>query len=695
MLKKQRTFKAEPIRWHQFSRKHDAIFRSLGKEMSIGILSVATLTFATPDSATAMTALGDEVHTVGDDKVAELAEAETDSLIELESAEVTASRAPIPTDKAVRLVQVINRKDIEASSAQSVNDLLKLAAGVDVRQRGGFGIQTDIGVNGGNSDQLTVLLNGINISNPHTGHLTVDLPVSVDDIERIEILEGGASRVYGSSAFSGAINIVTRTENASRVGANFTAGSYGTWGGNANVNLKSEKFYNRLSGGYTKSDGNSNNDFEKASAFYNGQFNSELWNAKIQAGASRMDYGANTFYGTGSNTQYEENRRYITSVQAEYKGRVHILPQAYWHRSLDHYVWWRANPDAYQNFHQTNVYGANLNSYVNWALGKTALGFEFRRENILSTRLGKAIEGKALPDVPGHSGQHYAYEDGRSNYGIYLEHDILLKNVSVSLGVLANKNTSVSGGMKLYPGIDVSWRAAEGMKLYASFNQSLRTPTYTDLYYNGPGLEGNSALKPEKSTDYSVGVNYATGILNFQVKGFYRHGTDMIDWVRKTGEKVYTTANSDINDMGAEALLSFDFERMSAAAWVRTLTFSYCYNYKYRTNKETSSTYANDLTFLRNKMVASLNHKIAQKHLFAQWDLQLKSRSGEFVNATTSEVQKYGTFCNLDLKVYWTDKNYELYTTFNNLTNHTYYDVANVKQPGMWFMGGIKIKCDL
>jgi iron complex outermembrane receptor protein len=81
--------------------------------------------------------------------------------------------------------------------------------------------------------------------------------------------------------------------------------------------------------------------------------------------------------------------------------------------------------------------------------------------------------------------------------------------------------------------------------------------------------------------------------------------------------------------------------------------------------------------------------------LFAQWDLQLKSRSGEFVNATTSEVQKYGTFCNLDLKVYWTDKNYELYTTFNNLTNHTYYDVANVKQPGMWFMGGIKIKCDL
>ena len=81
--------------------------------------------------------------------------------ISLEETEVVGTRAPLPADKAVRLVQVINRQDIEASSASSVNDLLKLAAGVDVRQRGGFGIQTDIGVNGGTEDQLTILLNGV------------------------------------------------------------------------------------------------------------------------------------------------------------------------------------------------------------------------------------------------------------------------------------------------------------------------------------------------------------------------------------------------------------------------------------------------------------------------------------------------------------------------------------------------------
>ena len=200
--------------------------------------------------------------------------------IELNNTEVVGTRAPLPADKAVRLVQVISRKEIEASSANSVNDLLKLAAGVDVRQRGGFGIQTDIGVNGGTEDQLTVLLNGINISNPHTGHLTVDLPVSVDDIERIEIIEGGASRVYGSQAFAGAINIVTRTEQQSNVGAHVQGGSYGTFGANGHVAVKGGGFNNRISGGYSRSDGGTyNDDFNKGNAYWNGKYQSRLFDA--------------------------------------------------------------------------------------------------------------------------------------------------------------------------------------------------------------------------------------------------------------------------------------------------------------------------------------------------------------------------------------------------------------------------------
>lgn len=690
--------KKNVVCWKKFSRHGDAIFRSLGKEIRIGVLSVATLAMATPDSASAKVAMGYWQMTDGEDQLTLIsAEDDDQNATLLQNTDVVATRVPLPADKAVRLVQVITRKEIEASSANSVNDLLKLAAGVDVRQRGGFGIQTDIGVNGGTEDQLTVLLNGVNISNPHTGHLTVDLPVSVDDVERIEVIEGGASRVYGSQAFAGAINIVTRTESSSRVGGHLQGGSYGTFGANAHLALKTDAFNNRFSGGYSRSDGGSgNDDFNKGNAYWNGKFVSDLFDVTMQAGLSTMNYGANTFYGTGSKTQYEQNRRYLVAVQGEYKGKVHILPQMYWNRSLDHYVWVRSNPEAYQNFHQTNVYGANVNAYTSWALGKTAIGFEFRRENILSTRLGKEIPEADQHNykVPGYD-KYYKYKDGRSNVGIYLEHDILLQDVTISLGVLANDNTAVAGGMRFYPGVDVSWKAAEGLKLFASFNQSLRTPTYTDLYYNGPGLAGNSELKPEKSTDWNVGMSYRNSFISTQIKGFYRKGTDMIDWVKYSGASVFTTANSDIDNIGTEGLVNFNFTDIwGKESYLKSLTLSYCYNYKYRVNEEQSANYASRMTFLRNKFVASLNHKIYDR-LSAQWDFVLKNREGEFDNAVTGQTQSYGTFGNLDLKVQWVDKNYTLYVQGNNLTNHKYYDFANIQQPGFWFMGGVKINFSL
>lgn len=613
--------------------------------------------------------------------------------IDLSAAEVTGTRAPLPADKAVRLVQVLDRQAIQASSAQSVNDLLKQVAGVDVRQRGAFGIQTDISVNGGTEDQLTVLLNGINISNPHTGHLTFDLPVNIDDIERIEVIEGGASRVYGCQAFSGAINIVTRTDNDNHLQAHAYGGSYGTAGANAGLTLTTSDFNNRLSGGYVRSDGGTyNDDFNKANAYWRGRYSSDHIQATIQAGLSTMNYGANTFYGTGSDSQYEENRRYLVSASAEYKGQVNIPVQLYWNRSLDHYVWMRANPEAYQNFHQTNVYGANAGANTTWALGKTAIGIELRRENILSTRLGKELPEGEQHKVPGHDA-YYKYKDGRTNLGLYLEHNILIDNATISLGLLANDNTAVTGGMRLYPGIDISWRLGQ-MKLFASFNQSLRTPTFTDLYYNGPGLEGNSQLKPEKSTDWHVGATFTAEGFNTQVKAFYRKGTDMIDWVKKTGETVYTTANSDIDNIGAEMLTSVDLARLLPSTPLRQLTLGYCYNFKHRVNTEQQASYASRLTFLRHKLTATLQHNIFS-HLDAQWNLTLKNRDGEFDNAKTGQTQKYGTFATLDLKLTWTRPHYSLYLQANNLTDYAYYDFANIQQPGLWFMGGLKLNLGL
>jgi iron complex outermembrane receptor protein len=109
------------------------------------------------------------------------------------------------------MVTVLSREDIQAAPVQSINDLLKMAVGVDVRQRGPIGAQTDVSIRGGTSEQITILLNGINICDPQTGHNAFDLPCDISDIERIEVLEGPAGRVYGTSSLLGAINIVTKS----------------------------------------------------------------------------------------------------------------------------------------------------------------------------------------------------------------------------------------------------------------------------------------------------------------------------------------------------------------------------------------------------------------------------------------------------------------------------------------------------
>lgn len=695
MFKKQTNLKGNQIVWTKFTRRNDAIFLSLHREIRIGVLSVATLAFAAPASAVGEMSFGNEEKAITTHSATQgtpLEEDLSDSIL-LAGTEVVATRVPIPAAKAVRLVQVIDRKQIESSAVQSVNDLLKLAAGVDVRQRGPFGVQTDISVNGGTDDQLTVLLNGVNISNPHTGHLTVDLPVSIDEVERIEVLEGGASRVYGAQAFSGVINIVTRQSAQKEIGVGISAGSFGTVGSAFHVGGKTGNVTNRVSAGYDFSDGGTeNSDFKKANAFYRGKWETTSFDLNWQCGFSSMNYGANTFYGTGSRAQYEENRRFVASLGGEYKSKVHVLPQVYWNRSLDHYVWTRSNPEAYQNFHQTNVYGASVNAYTEWTLGKTALGVEFRREEILSTRLGKEVVSADAHKVPGFD-KHYKYADARNNFGIYLEHDILLRDWTFSVGVLANDNSSVDGSFRFYPGVDISYRpyGVEGLKIYGSFNQSLRVATFTDLYYNGPGIQGNSNLLPEKSTDFSLGASYSYSLLSAQVKGFFRHGTDMIDWVKYEGASVHTVANSDIDCAGVETTVALNFQKLyENYTFVRNVNMSYCFIDKYRTNKEQSATYATDLNYLRNKFVFSLGHSIYGP-VTAQWDFTVKNRNGQFDNAFTGESQDYGTHALLDLKLQWSKPKYSLYLQANNLLNKKYYDISNVQQPGFWFMGGVKV----
>lgn len=689
-----------PVLFRRFGRKGYSLFSVLGREVLISVLSVATLTHASAESASVRVLPGHVFAEAEDELLAD--DTVTVASEQLSELEVVGSRIPMSQDRAVRLVQVLTRRDIEAASAHSVNDLLKLVAGVDVRQRGAYGIQTDVGVNGGTQDQVTVLLNGVNITSAHTGHLTMDLPVSVEDIERIEVLEGGASRVYGSAAFSGTINIVTRQSQQSDLRLHLEAGSFGTVGGGASLGVisKATRLRQNVSANYMRSDGGTDNsDFNRSMGYYQGSFSSPLVDVRWQGGLSRQDYGANTFYSAKFANQYEENTHLLASVRADYKGPVHITPQVYWNRSTDHYVLNRVNPAAYENFHKADNYGASVNAYVSWLICKTSVGAEVRRENIQSSSLGKPLGEDAWIQVPGRNA-YYKNEDGRTNVSIYAEQDILLPRLTLSIGVLANKNSALNYPMHLYPGVDMCWRPTDNVKLYASFNQSLRMPTYTDLYYTGPNLEGNPLLRPEKSTDFSVGADMTFGALSGKLKAFYRRGTDMIDWVKYSAEDSNHSTNFDLDYLGAEAVLSLDGERQwGSEALLKRMTLSYCFIDQKQDNVPEgvySSSYA--LDYLRHKFVASLTHRIFAR-LEAQWDFSLRQRNGEFdlydLATKTTSQHAYGTHAALDLRLQWSAPTYTLFVMGNNLTNHRYYDISNVLQPGLWVMAGAKLNLKL
>lgn len=676
----KKTKRNSVVTFSHYCRKGYNAFASLKREVRIGVLAVSMLSSIQPEKMTAQTASHPE-------KQPE----ETRSLDEVT---VAGTLAPLTNLQSARIVSVITRDEIQRAAVQTVNDLLKLAVGVDVRQRGGFGIQTDISIDGGTFDQLTLLLNGVNINNPQTGHLSADFPVNLSDIERIEILEGAASRVYGGSAFGGAVNIVTRSDAQSGVSVGAQSGSYGTWGGDARINLSKGSFHNRLSGGYTQSDGGTDNsDFRRQQFFYQADLKNKDFDVNWQAGYSNKQYGANTFYSGAYPNQFEKNRRFMASVGAETKGRLHLTPTVYWNRSFDHYQLIR-NSSVGENFHRTDVCGASLRGYFNWVAGKTAVGAELRNEGILSTNLGSPLEAHLQPSIPGQEARFYTHKDNRTNVSYHLEHNVLLNRFTLSVGVMANMNTAVDHRYRFYPGVDAAYAPTAHWKVFASYNKGFRLPTFTDLYYKSPTQAGNVGLKPEETQSFALGARYRRPGFTATAKGFYHKGHHMIDWVMYTAEDVYHSANFDLDNMGAQVQADLDFGHLFRRdLFLQRLHVGYTYIYQKRHDDTPiyKSNYA--LEYLRHKFVARLDHKIWSR-LSANWSLRWQDRMGAYIlyeNAkNTGRLTDYSPYATLDLKIQWTTPKYSVYVEGNNLTNKQYHDLGNIPQPGLWIMAGAR-----
>ena len=683
-------FRRQVLVFRHFGNKGYSLFACLGREVVCSVLSVATLTYASAESVST------------DPVVTDSASMTTARDMMLEEVSVTGSRAPLTKSQAARMVTVLERADIAQAPVQSINDLLKYAVGVDVRQRGPIGAQTDISIRGGTSEQIIILLNGINICDPQTGHNVMDLPIDLSEIVRIEVLEGPAGRIYGTSSLVGAINIVTKRPlptspiGEEKLHLRIEGGSFGYASTATRISLPpyKEGWRGSLSASYSRSDGYSrskagtlNTNFSGSKAFYQGQYEDDDVSIHWHLGIADKGWGSSTFYASPrwqADDQYEHTTKLFSAIQGSTKrGRLHFAPSIYWNQNRDRYEGYRGQPEkmAY-NYNRTDVYGVNLSSYFDWVAGRTAFGAELRNEDLVSGNLGEP-----LSQTHHISGTDRDYTLGvyRTNISGYLEHNLLFRRFTLSAGLVAVKNTWSNMNMTIYPGIDVSYRPNDHWKLHASYNTSLRMPSFTEMYYKLQGYSADPHLKPEEMQALEIGFNTHYSIFNLQCTLWHHHGTNMIDWIMDTSkgeEAVWQSVNhTEINSIGVELSSEARFQKASAR-----LSYSYI-NQDKKQEESIVSQYA--LEYLRHKLVGNLRLQLTRR-----LDLGLTARWQDRVGSYTDfdgHVQDYRPYFLTDARLTWKQDHWKAYIEANNLFDTNYHDYGLVEQPGRWLIAGFNI----
>ncbi len=611
--------------------------------------------------------------------------------ITLEEVEVNAETNELAMESdLMRIIAVVNESEIARSSAQSVTQLLESLPGIDIKQRGAYSTQADLSIRAGSFDQVLIMLNGINISDPQTGHNNLNLPISLSSIARIEVLEGAGLRYNTAGAFTGAINIITKTANKTTAEANISYGDHRYSNVGADIYLKQKNFRHQLSMSRTASDGyRYNTDFETQRLYLNSTFKKEQIKIDYQMGYINNGFGSNGFYSALYPDQYEEINALTTSLKAEIGKQIKLSPKIYYKRSFDRFELFHNFKDAASwytahNYHQTDVLGGGLDAKTTYKLGTTRLGLDFRNERIRSNKLGEDITPIAHPH---EDSIYYTKEKSRINYNAFLNHTFYYKNWATGLNVLINYN-EITEKVKPYLGLDVSYQISPQLSVKASGNQSFRLPTFTELYYTGPTNIGNSDLTQEEALTMDCGINYKRPFFQAQGSFYYRKGTDIIDWVKQdisSSNKWQTMNYTEVNTYGFELQASVYPSKLSSKlAFIEKIKGSYTYNESQLEKQEFISYYA--LDYLKNKVTLTTDFLVLEKV-----KISLLTQYQERHNPTDA-TSKYQPFWLWDAHLQWDGKHISPFVKINNILNTTYYDFNDLPQAGRWAIIGVKVK---
>lgn len=610
--------------------------------------------------------------------------------IKLDEVEVSAEANELAMESDLtRIIAVVSKTEIERSSAASLGQLLETLPGIDIRQRGVHSTQADLSIRAGSFDQVLIMLNGINISDPQTGHNNLNIPISLSSIERIEILEGAGLRYNTEGAFAGAINIVTKQVEKSGANAEISYGQHRYSNTEANIQLKQKTLSHQISLSRTASDGyRYNTDFKTQRFYLNSSYKEKDLSINYQLGYINNRYGSNGFYSAAYPEQYEEINGLITSLKASIGNKLQFSPKIYYKRTFDRFELFRAYKDAAawytnHNYHQTDVLGLGADTKYVSEFGTTRLGLDLRNERIRSNKLGEDIEAIQHPY---EDSIFFNKEKARTNYNAYANHTFYYESFALGLNALLNYN-GISETIKPYLGLDISYGINSQLSFKASVNKSFRMPTFTELYYTGPTNIGNPELQQEEASTIDFGVNYKTKAFSAQGSFFYRQGRNIIDWVKRTNasdEKWQTMNYTSVNTYGYEFQTTIlPKEISSSLAFIENVKINFTYNDSQVEELNYISYYA--LDYLKHKVSLAADFSIL-KRLKLSINTQYQERHNP-----TDAASLYEPFITCNAKLFWEGKHIRPFIVVNNIFDVTYYDFNHLPQAGRWATTGIKM----
>ncbi len=571
-------------------------------------------------------------------------------------------------------VRIVTREEIAAMpGVRALPDVLQTILGLDVRRRGLNGTQADVGIRGSDFNGTLLLVDGQPMTDPQSGHLSADFDVPLGAVERIEVLAGGGSALWGSNAVGGVVNIVTRGADLGRsnmqLEMRYGHGSDSLDAGGFRTAVRIGESVSAAIDWYRTENSGFRDDTESASGLLrvSGRWDTGAGPVTLGLGYASRNYGAYGFYGTAYPDQQESTRTRTAALSSTLAlGGWTLTPSASVRAHHDDFVLDRNDPSFYENLHDTVT--SLLRTAARHALGggTFAFGVEAGRETISSTNLGSP---------------------GRDHGALFAEFarawdPAASSTAGLHVGVRADAYEGY--GSRLSPYAGVAWDAAAPLTFRASFGSSFRVPSFTELYYVDPQNVGNPNLRPEKAWHVEAGAALAVGAATLDAAYFHRHATDLIDFVRSSADEPWRARNvrEAVAD-GVEA--SADWTR-GRPAFLTQLRVQAAYTFV-------------DLASLSAATDGATEGKYVLDPLHAKWDI-LAGIALPLELSVTSRLSYLSrpSFTDgvwlLSARISWQafqGRILEFFVDGENLGNVRYEEVASVPLPGRTFAGGFNL----